>query len=447
MGPASHLRAGASDGGQYGSLSDPPRFKIESKLEYREDMESWIEVVAQRATVDRHYKGICSSLALLVIQSLPKSQQELVNSAVARGEIIKKHPSFQMQLRAVQQIVALIAVDTPTEVVGRISQAFREVSTCNRGKNESLKKFAVRFQGLAEVYLRISGATESDPAGMMLALTFLENANLKPETRTQIQLQLSKGGEMDGVPLSERTFIWDNHAKIDQWIDTHTMRDDSDAGNELILSEESRIVKEGAQSRMIQDKKFFVPNNLFDQSTKSPLPAMTISEIYVVMNRMPDLVEKSDDYVSSRQLKTLMASWKSTDNAGPSKGTGKESVKRGGGHSGQKRDSEQRERGGSDSRCYRCLSGDHMYRDCPMRDATCSHCNKQGHEEWLCYAKHDMAEASLSEKKSWRSERIEERCGQSGNGKSGQKNDREKRARVDDGPDKASAVFRQRRQG
>ena len=94
MGPAPHTRAGASDGGQPGGLSDPPRFKIEAKLEYREDMESWIEVVAQRATVDRHHKGICSSLALIVIQSLPKSQQELVNSAVARGEIIKKHPSF-----------------------------------------------------------------------------------------------------------------------------------------------------------------------------------------------------------------------------------------------------------------------------------------------------------------------------------------------------------------
>ena len=446
------MRTGASDGGPSGSLSDPPRFKIESKLEYREDMESWIEVVAQRATVDRHYKGICSSLALLVIQSLPKSQQELVNSAVARGEIIKKHPSFQMQLRAVQQIVALIAVDTPTEVVGRISQAFREVSTCQRGKNESLKKFAVRFQGLAEVYLRISGATESDPAGMMLALTFLENANLKPETRTQIQLQLSKGGEMDGVPLSERTFICDNHAEIDQWMDNHNMRGDSDAENEILLSEGSRVIKEGAQSRMIQDKKFFVPDNLFDQTAKSPLPAMTISEIYVVMNRMPDLTEKSEDYVSSKQLKTLMASWKPADNAaGASKPAGKEPGRRGsgppGGQSGQKRASAQREREDYDSRCFRCLSADHLYRDCPMREATCSHCNRQGHEEWLCFDKHEMTGASLSEKKSWRSERIQERYGRNGTGQSGRKDDREKRARVDDGSDKASAVFRQRRQG
>ena len=223
-----------------------------------------------------------------------------------------------MQLRAVQQIVALIAVDTPTEVVGRVSQAFREVSTCHRGKNESLKKFAVRFQGLAQVYLRISGATQSDPAGMVLALTFLENPNLKPETRTQIQLQLSKGGEMDGVPLSERSFIWDNHAEIDAWLDNHDVGDDSGESsdeNNLLLSPESRAVKESTRSRVKQDKKFYVPDNLFDHTAKSPLPAMTIDEIFVVMNRMPDLVEKSEDCVSSKQLKTLMASWKQSESA------------------------------------------------------------------------------------------------------------------------------------
>lgn len=52
MGPAHHVRAGVSDGGQSWSLCNLPQFKIEDKLEYREGMESWIEVVAQRATVD-----------------------------------------------------------------------------------------------------------------------------------------------------------------------------------------------------------------------------------------------------------------------------------------------------------------------------------------------------------------------------------------------------------
>lgn len=83
MGPAPQDRAGASAATRQGSLSDPPLFKIEAKLEYREEMESWIEVVAQRATVDRHYKGICSSLALIVIRSQYKFTTKTLESKVS----------------------------------------------------------------------------------------------------------------------------------------------------------------------------------------------------------------------------------------------------------------------------------------------------------------------------------------------------------------------------
>ena len=323
-----------------------------------------------------------------------------MNAAVARGEIIKKHPSFQMQLLAVQQIVSLIALDTPVEVIGRISHASREVSRCVRNRNESLKKFAVRFQGLAQVNLRISGASQTDPAGMVLALTFLENANLQPETRTQIQLQLSKGNEMDLVPLSDRSFIWDDHSKIDEYAEGHSDDDESDSSN-ILLTPEAVAVKERAGERKRADKKYLVPDKLFEQPAGTPLPTMTIDDIFVVMNRMPDLPEKANDCVSTKQLKSFMASVKrDKGSSGHSSGADVPRNSRADqARPNNKRPLDTNGAASSTAECFRCYSLDHLFWDCPVKEEKCSHCGKMGHVNWLCFSKHDKHNVTMAERK------------------------------------------------
>lgn len=141
-----------------------------------------------------------------------------------------------MQLRAVQQIIALVAKDSPLEKVTRVGQAFQNVLKRQNSKGESLKKFAARFQGLAQSYLRVSGATQKDhlsvhdAAGMVLALSFIANTNLQPETRNQVQLQLSQCQQLDAVPLKERTFLCDDFVIVDEYDGRtpETAVDDSD---------------------------------------------------------------------------------------------------------------------------------------------------------------------------------------------------------------------------
>jgi hypothetical protein len=48
----------------------------------------------------------------------------------------------------------------------------------------------MRFHSKAQTYLRICGGAEDDPAGHLLALTFVENADLTADTRAQVKLQL-----------------------------------------------------------------------------------------------------------------------------------------------------------------------------------------------------------------------------------------------------------------
>ena len=386
---------------------DPPVFSLENKLEYRENMETWIELVAQRATVDKTFKGICSALALTVIASLPKSQQEVVNAAIARGEIVKKHPSFQMQLRAVQQIIALVAEDSPLEKVSRVAQAFRNVSKCTRDKGESLKKYAVKFLGLAELYLRVSGAKQRDAAGMALALSFLENANLQPETRNQIQLQLNQGADLDALPLSERSFLCNDYKEVDSFAETHPEFDAAglhpdSLGGIGVLAPAILLARDALIRRCKHDNVYSVPDNLFS-TPESPVPIFTIDEVYLVLSRMPELPEAHDDQVTGKQLKTFMANVRKESAAAQSNFQGAAANLNHSNNNGK------RVREDFQGECGRCFSFFHDWENCPMKSLRCDACGRTGHESWICYGKADVDVNDRQARLKWARARAEEK--------------------------------------
>ena len=386
---------------------EPPVFSLENKLEYRENMETWIELVAQRATVDKTFKGICSGLALTVIGSLPKSQQEVVNAAIARGEIVKKHPSFQMQLRAVQQIMTLVAEDSPLEKVARVSQAFRNVSKCTREKGESLKKYAVRFLGLAQLYLRVSGAKQRDAAGMVLALSFLENANLQPETRNQIQLQLSQGTNLDPVQLSNRSFTCDDYREVDNFAENNPQFDAGgvhpDAlGGIGVLEPSVLMARDALIRRCKNDDMYRVPDNLFS-GPESPVPVFTIDEVYLIFSRMPELPQEHDDQVTGRQLKAFMASVRKESAAAQS------NVQVGTANPNPSNNNGKRSREDFQGECGRCFSFYHDWDSCPMKSLKCDACGRTGHESWICYGKADVDLSDRQARLRWARARAEEK--------------------------------------
>lgn len=422
------------------SVFEPPVFSLENKLEYREKMEQWIELVAQRATVDKTFKGICSSLGLIVMGSLPKSQQQVINAAISRGEIVKKHPSFQMQLRAVQQMVALVAEDTPIEQVARVAQAFRNVSKCVRAKGESLKKFAIRFQGLAQLYLRVSGAKQNDAAGMVLALSFLENGNLQPETRNQVQLQLNQTSELDGTPLSERRFLYDDHAMVDWYAAENGGEEFDETSTEGIgvLVPETIQLRRRLAERKRLDALYTVPDNLFS-SPDTPVPVFTIDQIFLVFSRMPDLPESHDDHVTPSQLRSFMASVKRDSGAaGPSHS----------GSLGQARGNKRRRQEGEEVECGRCFSLTHLWDDCPMKGSKCDSCGKIGHESWICFSSADVDVRDRGSRLKWGRERAAEKgLRQDGPSPPRAQEVTEPRPRPEQGGAKPSTLFARRRRG
>lgn len=422
---------------------EPPVFVLENKLEWREEMESWIELVAQRATVDKTFKGICSSLALLVMGSLPKSQQQVITGAMSRGEIVKKHPSFQMQLRAVQQMVALVAEDTPIEKVARVAQAFRNVSQCKRSKGESLKKFGIRFQGLAQQYLRVSGAKQNDAAGMVLALNFLENANLQPETRNQVQLQLHQGKELEDLPLSSRHFLCDDYKSVDWYARVHVGVETDENSTEGIgvLVPETLQMRHRLAERKRLDSIYSVPENLFS-SPDTPVPVFTIDDIFLVFNRMPDLSESHDDHVTSKQLRSFMASVKK-DSGGASQGQGS-----GGRGQGQGKGQKRSRNDNGDVECGRCFSLTHLWDDCPMKTSKCDSCGKVGHESWICFSAANVDVRDRESRLKWGRERATSKGLRQSKPSSPRAQDSpESRGRQEQGSTKPSTLFARRRRG
>jgi hypothetical protein len=135
---------------------DPPVFNIAEKWEYRNGVQRWAKLVATLALAgNKEAKAVSAALTEALIASLPDEQQSLVKASVASGDINPDPMAFKGQLRSVQKVIVLVAIDSPTEHVDRVAASFETLSSCKREKNEAVRKFATRFYSKAQTYLRI----------------------------------------------------------------------------------------------------------------------------------------------------------------------------------------------------------------------------------------------------------------------------------------------------
>jgi hypothetical protein len=118
-----------SNGG--GGLSlEPPVFNIAEKLEYRNGVQRWANLVATLALAgNKEAKAVSAALTESLIASLPDKQQSLVKASVASGDINLNPMTFKGQLRLVQKVLVLIASESPTEHVDRVAASFEAVSS------------------------------------------------------------------------------------------------------------------------------------------------------------------------------------------------------------------------------------------------------------------------------------------------------------------------------
>ena len=127
----------------------------------------------------------------------------MVDEAQSKGLLNYKQDD---QVKAVMEIVNLIAFDAPIASVTRLINSFNKVTSCRRLKKEDVRIFISRFQGLAAEHLMHAGETSSSQIGEVLAINLLNNADLEKSTLTNAMLQLigfsqarrnsSKGADM-----------------------------------------------------------------------------------------------------------------------------------------------------------------------------------------------------------------------------------------------------------
>ena len=130
--------------------TDPPRFSANKDLDvWRKQVANLVDLVATAAEKesDNLYKTVFDTLARqLYDRGLPQSQMSIVDEAQQRGLIAYKQED---QVKAVKEIVDLIAVDPPIAWVTRLIDSFKQVTNFRKLRGEDLNAFVSRFQGLA----------------------------------------------------------------------------------------------------------------------------------------------------------------------------------------------------------------------------------------------------------------------------------------------------------
>ena len=271
----------------------PPKFSLNNKLQFREDVQRWLALTATLARAGhKDARTTCVTLAETLIATLPHEQRELVRASISNGEIRMTKTSFKAQVKAVKKIVQVIASDTPTEHVERVASAYQAVSTCHRGKKESPATFATRFYARAKTYLRIAGSSEDEAAGMLLAQIFVENANLSNDTKAHVKLSLQQGAALSH-PRNEDSDSGSSGSE-DADFSSESEPDDptetDEQGNTMTHTQRARARRERRIARRKARKaKLFVSPSLFEDNRRVHF---SLQDVYKAILVVP--TQKSD---------------------------------------------------------------------------------------------------------------------------------------------------------
>jgi hypothetical protein len=172
---------------------------------WRKAVAEWVDLVSTAAahSHDRHFKTVNATLGRQLYRALPASQRSIVDEAQARGAINFRQED---QLKAVEEIVKLLATDPPMAIVSRLINTFSKVISCKRKPKEDLNQFTSRFWGLAADHLMHANASSSSQTAEMLAIILLNNSLLPDDTLTAAKLELIRIAESRQVPSTSRKF-------------------------------------------------------------------------------------------------------------------------------------------------------------------------------------------------------------------------------------------------
>ena len=173
---------------------------------WRKAVAEWVDLVSTAAahSHDHHFKTVNATLGRQLYRAPSASQRSIVDEAQARGAINFRQEN---QLKAVEEIVKLLATDPPMAIVSRLISTFSKVTSCKRKPKEDLNQFTSRFWGLAADHLMHANASSSSQTAEMLAIILLNNSLLPDDTLTAAKLELIRIAESRQLPSNSQTVI------------------------------------------------------------------------------------------------------------------------------------------------------------------------------------------------------------------------------------------------
>ena len=252
--------------------TDPAMFSPDKDFyQYRRQVDNWLDMVVTSSKVpsNKIYKTVLANLGrLLYDRGLPAAQQSMVYEAQSNGLLNYKQDD---QVKAVMEIVNLIAVDAPIASVTRLINSFNKVTSCRRLISEDVRTFISRFQGFGAEHLMYAGEASSSQIGKVLAINFLNNADLEESTSTNGKLQLigfsqarinsSKGADMHEVPFASIQKVKDGIKNI-----AEVFKDRSVPKNRRVFIQYCNRIRMGVSSALKEIR------TVLDGITQAPKP-------------------------------------------------------------------------------------------------------------------------------------------------------------------------------
>ena len=90
------------------------------------------------------------------------------------------------QLKTVDDIIELVAQDSPTDSIRRLVKMLREVFACVRKEGETPSNFARRFRSIAFTYLNECSSAHSQQDTQNFAVLLLENSKLLADVYSSV---------------------------------------------------------------------------------------------------------------------------------------------------------------------------------------------------------------------------------------------------------------------
>lgn len=172
---------------------DPPPFTADvDKFKWRSEVRSWARYIRKLAKNEcTKSKARASALGEALYDVVDESAQHELDHAIATGILdLDPEENGPSQDDILETIMKIIAPDSPTESVKRISTMMMNIHACKRGDNEGLAAYTRRFRGLAKLYLNHSNSGPSTQDSQIFAMTLLENAHIPETTYDYIVLQM-----------------------------------------------------------------------------------------------------------------------------------------------------------------------------------------------------------------------------------------------------------------